>query len=168
MKRILILLAFVVPVITATGLAIAADVFDDARSATARYNDVNVAIAAGYSFRLPELSGQTCIGQLGSGQMGVHMVNTSLLDGTISAETPEALVYEPRKRTGELKLVALEYVVFESAWGGAQPPALFGRQFDYVPAPNRFGLPAFYALHAWIWKANPSGILSPWNPTVSC
>jgi hypothetical protein len=34
--------------------------------------------------------------------------------------------------------------------------------------PNRYGLPPFYSLHAWIWKPNPSGILTPWNPRVSC
>ena len=33
---------------------------------------------------------------------------------------------------------------------------------------NRFGLPAFYSLHAWIWKHNPSGTFSMWNPNVSC
>ena len=168
MKRILVLLAFVVPIVAATGLAIAADVFDGAKSATARFHDLDEAIEAGYSLRLADLAGETCIGQLGDGQMGVHMVNTSLLDETIDAEAPEALVYEPRKRKGDMKLVAVEYVVFESAWQGASPPALFGRQFDYVAAPNRYGLPAFYALHAWIWKDNPSGILAPWNPTVRC
>ncbi|MDF2753435.1 MAG: hypothetical protein K0S82_1818, partial [Gaiellaceae bacterium] len=25
-----------------------------------------------------------------------------------------------------------------------------------------------YALHAWIWKPNPSGILKPYNPRVDC
>jgi hypothetical protein len=47
-------------------------------------------------------------------------------------------------------------------------PSLFGKQFDVVGSPNRYGLPAFYALHAWIWKPNPSGILNAWNPNVAC
>ena len=33
---------------------------------------------------------------------------------------------------------------------------------------ERFGLPAFYELHVWAWKANPSGTFADWNPTVSC
>jgi len=33
---------------------------------------------------------------------------------------------------------------------------------------NRYGLPPFYSLHAWIWKPNPSGLLFAWNPRVSC
>jgi hypothetical protein len=36
------------------------------------------------------------------------------------------------------------------------------------PADNRFGLPAFYSLHAWVWKHNPRGTFEPWNPAVRC
>ena len=36
------------------------------------------------------------------------------------------------------------------------------------PAGNRFGLPAFYSLHAWIWKHNPAGMFEMWNPNVTC
>lgn len=134
---------------------------------TVQFHDLDTAIAAGYTLRLPDASGETCIADATLGTMGVHMVNPGLLDATIDASSPEALVYEPRK-DGTLKLVAVEYVVFESAWPGSRPPALFGREFDYVPVGNRYGLPAFYALHAWIWKGNPSGILFAWNPRVSC
>jgi hypothetical protein len=165
-KPVLLALFTVVPLIAA-GLAVAAGAFDGAKPATARFHDVDKAIAAGYSFRLPELSGKTCISEPGQGAMGVHMVNTSLLDSTIDPTAPEALVYEP-KADGRLKLVALEYVVFQSAWSGPTPPRLFGRDFDFVGSPNRYGLPPFYALHAWIWKPNPSGMLYAWNPRVEC
>jgi hypothetical protein len=37
-----------------------------------------------------------------------------------------------------------------------------------VGAPNRYGLPAFYELHVWAWKTNPSGMFADWNPRVSC
>jgi len=30
------------------------------------------------------------------------------------------------------------------------------------------GLPAFYSLHAWIWKHNPAGDFAMWNPDVTC
>ena len=30
------------------------------------------------------------------------------------------------------------------------------------------GIPAFYALHVWIWKRNPAGLTQPWNPRVHC
>jgi hypothetical protein len=97
----------------------------------------------------------------------VHMLKPALLDGAIDAKNPELLVYE-QKADGRLKLAALEYLVFVSDWGGANRPSLFGREFDLVGAPNRYGLPPFYALHAWIWKPNPSGILYAWNPRVEC
>jgi hypothetical protein len=166
-KRALVLALAVLPVLVAVGVAAASGLFRDARNATERFQDVDAAIAAGYSFRLPELSGATCIVQPGQGGMGVHMVNTSLLDGTIDATKPEALVYDETSQ-GRLKLAALEYVVFESAWAGPGKPTLFGQEFDYTPAGNRYGLPAFYALHAWVWRGNPSGILSAWNPRIDC
>ena len=28
--------------------------------------------------------------------------------------------------------------------------------------------PAFYLMHGWIWRDNPSGIFADWNPEVSC
>jgi hypothetical protein len=37
-----------------------------------------------------------------------------------------------------------------------------------TPADNRFGLPAFYSLHVWVWKHNPKGTFEPWNPQVHC
>ena len=88
----------------------------------------------------------------------------------IPAATPEALVYEPQPN-GRLRLVAAEYVVLQSAWeaaGNSGVPTLFGRSFELIPSPNRYGLPAFYELHAWIWKHNPRGMFDDWNPLVSC
>ena len=173
-KRLLVLFLAALPLVL-VGVAMADD--DDGgplgkvRRATARFHDVDRAIAAGYSLRLPELSGATCIVQPGQGGMGVHMVNTSLLDATLQPTRPEVLVYDPkvkRKGTEKLRLVAVEYVIFQSAWAGAGPPKLFGRPFDFVPEPNRYGLPPFYALHAWIWKRNPSGLFYAWNPRVRC
>jgi hypothetical protein len=167
MKRARLFVAFVagVTLLGVAGIAAASEAFDGAKPATARFHDVDQAIAAGYSFRLPELSGKTCITEPGEGAMGVHMVNLALVgDPAINADEPEVLVYEPRN-DGTLKLVALEYVVFQS---DSARPSLFGKQFDVVGSTNRYGLPAFYALHAWIWKPNPSGILNAWNPNVEC
>lgn len=104
--------------------------------------------------------------------MGDHYANGALLldGGVIDAAAPEALVYEQREN-GSFKLVALEYLVFQADWeeaGNTSPPELFGRTFDFVASPNRYGLPPFYALHAWLWKPNPSGLLHAWNPNVTC
>ena len=171
MKRLLLLAVATVPLAVA-GIAAAhgGSELGKVRKATAAYHEVDRAIADGYSFRLPEIGGNTCIAQPGVGAMGVHMVNTGLLDATLDPLRPEVLVYDPKTRHGgeKLRLVAVEYVVFASAWTGSSPPRMFGRTFDYVPSPNRYDLPAFYALHAWVWKRNPSGTFSAWNPRVHC
>jgi hypothetical protein len=165
-KRLLILAILIVPLVVA-GIAIAAGAFDGAKTATARFHDLDKAKAAGYTVQVFDAAGITCIAQPGQGAMGIHMLKPSLLDSEIDAKNPELLVYEPRNN-GTLKLVALEYLVFVADWQGSSPPSLFGREFDLVPAGNRYGLPPFYALHAWIWKPNPSGILNAWNPRVEC
>jgi hypothetical protein len=139
------------------------------KAATARYHDLDVAKADGYAL-LPDAAGITCIDNQPVGGMGVHYAKSSLVaDPAIDPEHPEALVYAPNA-DGKLKLAALEYVVFQDAWDAthSSPPSLFGREFDLTPFPNRFGLPAFYSLHAWVWEPNSAGLLQPWNPRVHC
>ena len=137
-----------------------------AKKATARFHDVDKVVAAGYA-ELHDAKDIACIDLAGEGGMGVHYVNGKLVeDAVLDPKRPEALVYEPR---GDgLRLAAAEYIVFESVWKKAEPPALFGRTFDYVAAGNRYGLPPFWALHAWLWKPNPTGTLMAWNPRVTC
>ncbi len=87
----------------------------------------------------------------------------------VDPATPEALVYQ-QLPNGKLRLVAVEYVVFQGAWDAehSSPPSPFGQQFLLVRAPNRYGLPPFYERHAWIWKDNPSGMFNDWNPRGAC
>jgi len=146
--------------------------FDDVRAATAAYWNLKVAKSVGgYTTKVIDLAGRSCIADPnGSGAMGVHFVNASLLtDGAIDALRPEALIYA-RGSDGVRHLVAVEYLVFRDAWDAAhaQPPRLFGRSFELIPAGNRYGLPDFYELHAWVWKFNPSGAFADWNPRVHC
>jgi hypothetical protein len=47
-------------------------------------------------------------------------------------------------------------------------PELFGQPFSVVEEPNRYAIPTFYELHAWAWKANPTGHFEDWNPAVVC
>jgi hypothetical protein len=139
------------------------------KSATARYHSMEQAKQAQYGI-LRDAAGIACIDNPGMGAMGIHYVNGALVgSGKIDALHPQALVYEPMA-DGRLSFVAVEYVTFQQQWDATHsaPPTLFGQDFMLVPAPNRFGLPAFYALHAWIWRDNPSGMFAMWNPQVSC
>ena len=140
-----------------------------AKAATPRFNSLTQAEQVGYG--LPPMGPlHECIASFdGTGSMGFHYINGANLDGTgtIDPTKPEALVYA-EDDNGRLKLVALEYVVFASEWTNAQPPQLFGETFMFVPEPNRYELPPFWALHAWIWEDNPAGTFAAFNPAVSC
>jgi hypothetical protein len=168
-KRLILLVLTALPVLAAVGAAVAAGAFDGPKSSTARFHDIEKAKEAGYTVKVIDQAGLSCIAQPGEGAMGVHMLNPDLLinDGEIDESKPELLVYE-RRNNGSMKLVALEYLVFQSEWEGAERPSLFGRPFDEIKADNRYGIPASWALHAWIWKPNPSGMLYAWNPRVDC
>lgn len=142
------------------------------RAATAQFKDVTAATAAGYSLLL-DGDGVACIDEPDAGGMGIHYVNIDLvLDPTFDPTMPEVLVYELDAHD-RLKLVAVEYVAFESDLGGTVPE-LFGRTFHRMPGAgeaepqNRYDLPAFYELHLWLWKHNSEGMFSDWNSKVVC
>ena len=161
--------AMLLVVFTALPSAASGDTLANARSATAIFTDATAALAAGYTL-LTDVSDIACIDQPGLGAMGVHYANGPLIQsGTLDAARPQALVYEVQP-SGRVQLGALEYVVFQSDWDAKHggPPTLFGQKFMLTPADNRFGLPAFYSLHVWIWKHNPKGTFEMWNPEVHC
>jgi hypothetical protein len=142
---------------------------DGVRDATRPYQDLKAAKADGYG-KLKDAAGIACIDMPGEGGMGVHFVNGDLVgDAEVHGKTPELLVYDPTP--DGMKLVALEYVVFQEAWRAEHAtgkPQLFGQKFELVKEGNRYGLPAFYELHLWAWKHNPSGTFEDWNPRVTC
>ena len=139
-----------------------------AKAATARFNSLTQAEATGYGLPPAGVPLHECIASFdNTGAMGFHYINGALLDGVVDATAPEALVYA-EDASGKLRLVALEYVVFKADWAGAHAPMLFGEMFMEVPAPNRYEIPAFYALHAWIWQENPTDTFAAFNPDVTC
>lgn len=134
------------------------------RDSTRRFRDVSVAIAEGYQLQFGCVSGSD------EGAMGVHFVNGPLVaDGVLDATRPELLVYEPMPN-GRMRLTAADYLVIADTWhaNNPAPPELMGQLFHLFESPNRFGLPAFYTLHVWAWKENPSGTFVNWHPNVSC
>jgi hypothetical protein len=134
------------------------------RKATVRFHAIEQALAAGYA------QFQSCVDEPGEGAMGIHFVNGSLVgDTVVDALRPEALMYE-QGNDGRMRLVGVEYIVFQDAWDAENeaPPTLFGETFHRVDSPNRYGIPAFYALHAWVWRHNPVGTFYDWNPKVRC
>ena len=156
-------------VATAAVPALAASDRERARQGTAAYHEIDRALEDGYG-EFTDTQGVACIEKDGEGAMGIHYVGGApVTDGAVDAATPEALIYEPTKN-GRLRLVGVEYVVFQSDWDPAhsEPPTLFGQEFELVESGNRYGLPPFYALHAWLWKHKPNGMFADWNTRVSC
>jgi len=136
------------------------------RHATARFLDINVALAEGWVPATPCVSGPD------TGAMGVHLVLPPRLDHVVlDGSQPQALIYEPLAN-GAMRLVGVEFIVKASVWAAHNPPpavpALEGNLLNYIGEPNRFGLPAFYELHVWAWERNPRGTLADWNTHVTC
>jgi hypothetical protein len=133
------------------------------RDATERYKDVRAAEAAGYSLQFGCVSGED------SGAMGLHYVNSELVGkGELDATRPHILIYEATPGGGR-RLIGVDYLLIADAWNARRsgPPQLMGQFFHLFNSPNRFGLPAFYTLHVWAWKSNPTGTFVNWHSKVS-
>jgi hypothetical protein len=147
------------------------------RQATARYHDVEAALADGY---VPVGS---CVEAPGQGAMGVHYLNPGLAaDLEVDLEQPELLLYFPSGNG--LRLVGVEYFTAALAVVGGVPQPWFDHEAAEIwlnPAPELFGqtfhgpmeghdptMPWHYDFHVWVWQANPAGIFADYNPSLSC
>ncbi len=128
---------------------------DRVRGANDRFKDVSVAVSEGYR-PIP------CTSGMDGGAMGIHYVNAKLIGaGAVEIGHPQAVMYEPMA-DGTMALVAVEYITSKG------PASLEGQLFNFIGAPNRYGLGPFYELHVWAWKGNPRGAFADMNPSVSC
>ena len=132
-----------------------AELLQSVRRATSRFHSTTQALNAGY------LRDDHCVSAPGLGGMGFHWVNPNLVDPTFDPLKPEVVLYAPDS-DGNLHLVALEYIVINVG----QAPPMFGSQpFDVggtpIPDPH-------WSLHVWLYKDNPTGMFTPFNPDVSC
>jgi len=115
-----------------------------------------------------------CVSGPDHGAMGVHYVDGSLINGgtllsgqNLDPTRPQAIIYEPQAN-GEMKLVAIEFIILASALPPDAAPQVEGHLMQYIDGPNRYGLPAFFELHVWAWRDNPLGSFVDWNNHVSC
>jgi hypothetical protein len=125
------------------------------RRVTARYHNLEAAIADGFVFRHGcEVRPEGAVGT-------VYVKFAHALDGKIDPSKPDGLLYEPA-RNGRLRLTGVELAIPYALWTEAEPPRFLGATFQREDELGVFGL------HVWIWKHNPNGILAPANPRVSC
>ncbi|HEY3113675.1 MAG TPA: hypothetical protein VGJ62_08325 [Gemmatimonadaceae bacterium] len=128
------------------------------RQVTDRFQDFSNAGPAGWSAQITPCMTDPA----GAGGMGFHYGNVGLIDGSVSVEQPELLLYEP-EQNGRLRLVAVEYIIPYTFHSRSSPaPVLFGQEFKQNDVFQLWGL------HAWVWKENPSGMFANWNPRVTC
>ena len=130
------------------------------RQASARFHDIQVALDEGYVQAVPACTPG----------FGYAFRNPALFDGVVDPDHPELLLYEPQ-RNGDLQLVAVELLVVAAPWDATHtgPPSYAGYTFEDRRAAGSAGPPfPNYALHVWVWRHNPNGLITPFNPTVSC
>lgn len=164
---------------------------DEVRQLTQKYTDVEVALKEGY-IRDPfnmcdtaEMMGQPAA----RGAMGVHYFRPDLLgvteppnprvNGTgthTDFRSPSILIYEPQ-RDGSMQLVAVENLVFAKAWraaGHTKPPSYQGVTWDAMIDDPKTAIDEAHQFephfdrHVWLYRDNPNGVFSPYNPAVSC
>ena len=129
-------------------------VADAVRTANDRFKDVAVAISEGYA-PIP------CASGVDGGAMGIHYVNAKLhrRDGRYQAPAERSCTTQARRQNGADR---------GRIHHDERTASLEGHLFNFNGAPNRYGLPPFYELHVWAWKANPRGPFADMNPKVSC
>jgi hypothetical protein len=182
--------------IIAAALAVAAPgpgepTLDEVRAATARFQNVKVALAEGY-VRDPTDMCDTAdmMGRPKSlGGMGIHFFRPDLLgitappnprvdgNGTYTDfRKPSILIYEPRA-DGTLELVAVENLVFEKAWkaaGHTSLPTFHGVEYDHMfddpstAIDEAHNFEPHYDRHVWLYRPNANGMFAQFNPTVTC
>jgi hypothetical protein len=137
-----------------------------------RYRSVDAAKADGYALGSPCAMSPVDAGQSSyGGAMGVHFVNDALLkSGKLDPARPPILTYQPLPGGG-MRLLAAEYFkpdADQDVKTDSDRPILFGRAFDGPMLGHSPGMPIHFDLHVWLWKHNPTGLFSPWNPDVTC
>ena len=159
---------------------------------TDKYRDVNAAKREGYTTDNKCTTAEMLGFPKELGAMGLHYVRRDLLGlppkpappgsgrvrgtGTYTDfRRPAMLVYEPQS-DGTLRLVAVENLVFASAWqasGNQGPPTFRGQPYVLLvdkqdtKVDEAHGWEPHYELHVWRVD-NPNGQFSEFNPRVTC
>lgn len=161
------------------------------RKANERFRDVNVALAEGFIRDPADLCDSAeMMGKPATlGAMGIHYFRPDLLgiteppsprvngNGThTDFRKPAILIYEPQQ-DGSLQLVAIENLVFAASWRAAghnQPPTFHGVPYDSMKDDETTAIDEahnfapHYDRHVWLYRDNPNGVFTPFNPAVTC
>lgn len=149
------------------------------RKLSARFHNIDGAIAAGYDFNIGcvDETVEAGVDPSEARGMGYHVTKsgTDLIgDPAVNLLEPELLVYAPADNDADLpegqrvraaKLVGFDYFVPGDPVLGENdpnPPTLFGDAFNWSPA---FG---GWMRHIYLWNGgNPDGLYEDFNPRVN-
>ncbi len=175
---------------TVASMSVADEVdLDAVRAATEKYKDVNIALSDGY-IRDPANHCVTAAEEglpAEWGGMGIHYIHPARLGITAGEPRvdgngtytdwmqPGILLYEPQA-DGTLQLVGVENLVWQAAWAetGKPMPEINGKVWEAMAdnpdteADEAHNFMPHYDQHIWLFRDNPTGILNPFNPNVSC
>ena len=154
--------ALVASALTTTASGAGADSLSAVRQVTAKYHDVEAAVAAGYVPISDCVAGP-------DGTMGIHYAKPALLGQPVDALHPALLLYVPGDEG--LELAGVEYFhadADQDLTTDDDRPTLFGQPFDGPMEGHGGGMPRHYDLHVWLWKHNPAGMFAEFNPALSC
>lgn len=166
---------------------------EQVKAAAEKYRDVNVAKAEGYTTDNKCTTAEMLGFPQQQGAMGLHYVRRDLLGlppkpkvaaaGRVRGTgthtdflQPSMLVYEPQP-DGSLRLVAVENLVFASAWrssGKKEPPTFHGEPYVLLldkpetKVDEAHGWEPHYELHLWLFRDNPNGMYAEFSPQVTC
>src|SRR5690606_34705149 len=110
------------------------------RQITAGFDDIETARAAGYVEQITP-----CWYHRDNGGQGYHIARPDLIDGAVSLQQPELVMYEPQA-DGSLEFLGVEYIVPFAEWSASSPPTLLGRSFM-----RNEGLELFVP-HVWVGR----------------
>jgi len=148
-----------------------------AMKATVRYRSIEAARKDGYIQVTQFIPG-----------LGLHMANLDISNKVFDPAHPQVLLYQP-KANGSLALVGVAYSIAHTGPGDQQPVGFAGnadvwhfhQNLCFLPTgsvtitPDRaacrsrrgyFQANTAWLLHAWIWKTNPDGVFTEYNPRV--
>jgi hypothetical protein len=132
------------------------------RQVTAKYHDVQAALADGYVPASPCVAGD-------DGVMGIHYANPALLGQPVDVRRPAMLLYVPTD--DGLELAGVEYFQADADQDLSTDddrPTVLGQAFDGPMAGHGGDMPIHYDLHVWVWRHNPAGTFAEYNPALSC
>lgn len=153
-----------------------AQVLNSLRAATAKWHNLDVAMADGYGDATGEVIGCVDERYYGVGKatargIGYPLLNEALVAGEEADVSrllePELVVYGKNPHSGKLELAAFDYFIPASdTWpspdDGGTPPTLpeIGLPFTWLEAFHG------WTFHIWAWWHNPDGMFATSNSTV--